>query len=61
MSTDGPAVTMTGAPGELTLFMSGRKEAAEVTLDGPAPAVAIVQGAASASEPRVYAGRIPSQ
>ena len=31
VSTDGGAVTMTGAPGELTLYMSGRKEAAEVT------------------------------
>ena len=46
VSTEGAAVTMTGAPGELTLFMSGRKEAAQVTFDGPAAAVAIVQAAA---------------
>ena len=45
VSTTGDTVTMTGAPGELTLFMSGRKDAAEVTLDGEATAIAIVQGA----------------
>jgi len=32
-------------PGELTLFMSGRKEAAEITLDGDATAIAIVRAA----------------
>jgi uncharacterized protein (TIGR03085 family) len=37
-----PLVTMVGAPGELVLFMSGRKEAADVHLDGPHEAVAIV-------------------
>jgi hypothetical protein len=31
--------------GELTLFMSGRKEAAEITLDGDATAIAIVRAA----------------
>ena len=36
---------MTGAPGELTLFMAGRKEAAEVTLEGDPVAVAIVEAA----------------
>jgi uncharacterized protein (TIGR03085 family) len=37
-----PLVTMVGAPGELVLFMSGRKESADVHLDGPHEAVAIV-------------------
>jgi uncharacterized protein (TIGR03085 family) len=45
VSTDGAAVSMTGAPGELSLYMSGRKEAAVVTLDGDAAAVAIVRAA----------------
>jgi hypothetical protein len=45
VSTDGGPVTMTGMTGELTLFMSGRKEAAEVTLDGDAAAIAIVRAA----------------
>jgi uncharacterized protein (TIGR03085 family) len=38
----GEPVVMTGEPGELALFMSGRKEAAVVTHDGHADAVAIV-------------------
>ncbi|HET9730940.1 MAG TPA: TIGR03085 family metal-binding protein [Acidimicrobiia bacterium] len=42
VSTHGPAVTLTGAPGELTLFMAGRKEAAEVIHVGEPAAVAIV-------------------
>jgi hypothetical protein len=37
-----PKVTLTGEPGELLLFMSGRKEAAVVELDGPPEAVALV-------------------
>ena len=37
-----PRVVVTGAPGELVLFMSGRKEAAVVDLDGPPDAVALV-------------------
>jgi len=37
-----PLVTVVGAPGELVLFMAGRKEAADVHLDGPHEAVAIV-------------------
>ena len=37
-----PTVTMIGAPGELVLFMSGRKESAVVHLDGPPEAVALV-------------------
>jgi uncharacterized protein (TIGR03085 family) len=45
VSTDGGPVTMSGMTGELTLFMSGRKEAAEVTLDGDATAIAIVRAA----------------
>jgi uncharacterized protein (TIGR03085 family) len=45
VSTGGPAVSMTGVPGELTLYMSGRKEAAEVAIDGDPVAVAIVHAA----------------
>jgi uncharacterized protein (TIGR03085 family) len=45
VSTGGPAVTMTGATGELTLYMAGRKEAAEVVIDGDPVAVAIVHAA----------------
>jgi hypothetical protein len=45
VSTTGPAVTMTGAPGELTLYMSGRKEAAHVVIDGDPTAVAVVHAA----------------
>jgi uncharacterized protein (TIGR03085 family) len=45
ITKEGEPVVMTGEPGELALFMSGRKEAAVVTHDGPADAVAIVIGA----------------
>jgi uncharacterized protein (TIGR03085 family) len=45
VSTDGDPVAVIGAPGELALFMSGRKEAAEVTHDGDPTAVAIVLAA----------------
>jgi len=45
VSTDGPAVTMTGATGELTLYMGGRKGAADVTIEGDPVAVAIVHAA----------------
>ena len=45
VSRTGAAVTMTGAPGELALYMSGRKEAAEVVIDGAPAAVAIVHAA----------------
>ena len=45
VSTEGAAVSVTGAPGELTLYMSGRKEAAAVALDGDPVAVAIVTAA----------------
>jgi uncharacterized protein (TIGR03085 family) len=40
-----PRVTMTGDPGELALFMAGRKEAAVVQHEGPSEAVAIVLAA----------------
>ncbi len=45
VSKDGAPVTLKGSPGELTLFMSGRKEAAEVTHEGDAAAYAIVLAA----------------
>jgi uncharacterized protein (TIGR03085 family) len=45
VSADGQPVTMTGDPGELTLYMSGRKDAAVVTFDGEPTAIAIVQAA----------------
>jgi uncharacterized protein (TIGR03085 family) len=37
-----PTVVITGAPGELVLFMSGRKENALVETEGPHEAVALV-------------------
>jgi uncharacterized protein (TIGR03085 family) len=40
-----PLVTLAGPPGEIVLFMSGRKEAAEVDLDGAPEAVAILRAA----------------
>jgi hypothetical protein len=40
-----PVVTLLGAPGELVLFMSGRKEAALVTHEGPPEAHAVVLAA----------------
>lgn len=40
-----PNVVLTGAPGELVLFMSGRKEAAVVEHEGPPEAVALVVAA----------------
>jgi uncharacterized protein (TIGR03085 family) len=45
ITKEGQPVVMTGEPGELALFMSGRKESAVVTHDGHADAVAIVLGA----------------
>ena len=45
ITKEGEPVVMTGEPGELALFMSGRKESAVVTHDGHADAVAIVLGA----------------
>jgi len=38
-----PRVVVTGAPGELVLFMSGRQEAADVTFDGTNEAVALIR------------------
>ncbi|MFE9566169.1 TIGR03085 family metal-binding protein [Streptomyces sp. NPDC006487] len=35
-----PVVTVTGEPGELTLFLFGRQDAAAVELDGPKEAIA---------------------
>ena len=43
VTKDGAPVVMTGDPGELALYMSGRKDAAVVTLDGADDAVAVVQ------------------
>ncbi len=45
VSKDGPQVTLTAPPGELSLFMSGRKEAAIVTHEGDPAAYAIVLAA----------------
>jgi uncharacterized protein (TIGR03085 family) len=45
VSTSGAPVTLTGTPGELALFMSGRKEAAEVATDGDPTGIAIVLAA----------------
>jgi uncharacterized protein (TIGR03085 family) len=39
----GPAVTVTGTPAELTLWVMGRASVADVRLDGPADAVASVR------------------
>jgi uncharacterized protein (TIGR03085 family) len=45
VSTDGAPVALVGPPGELALFMAGRKEAADVANDGDPAAVAIVLAA----------------
>ena len=45
VSKEGSPVALIGTPGEIALFMAGRKEAAEVTFDGEPQAVAIVQAA----------------
>jgi uncharacterized protein (TIGR03085 family) len=45
ISKHGPQVVVSGAPGELALFMAGRKEAADVTHEGDHAAVAIVLAA----------------
>ena len=39
-----PVVTVTGAPGELTLWTSGRRDAAQVRLDGTEAAVRTLTG-----------------
>jgi uncharacterized protein (TIGR03085 family) len=45
VTTDGAPVVMTGDPGELILFMSGRKDAAVVTHEGSDEAVGILLAA----------------
>jgi uncharacterized protein (TIGR03085 family) len=40
-----PRVVVRGAPGEIVLFLYGRKEAAAVELDGPPDGVALVRAA----------------
>lgn len=45
VSRNEPRVTILGDPGELALFMAGRKEAAVVQHDGPPEAVALVLAA----------------
>jgi len=45
VTKEGEPVVLAGEPGELALFMAGRKESAVVTHDGHADAVAIVLGA----------------
>jgi uncharacterized protein (TIGR03085 family) len=45
VTKEGAPVVMTGDPGELSLFMSGRKSAAVVTQDGTDEAVGIVLAA----------------
>jgi len=45
VTKQGSAVAMTGDPGELALYLSGRKDAAVVTFDGADDAVAIVRNA----------------
>jgi uncharacterized protein (TIGR03085 family) len=45
LSAHEPKVTLTGEPGELVLFLSGRKDAAAVKHEGPPEAVAAVLSA----------------
>jgi len=45
VTKQGSAVTMTGDPGELALYLSGRKDAAVVTFDGADEAVTTVRNA----------------
>ena len=45
LTKEGDPVVLIGEPGELVLFMSGRKDAAVVTYDGADDAVAIVLAA----------------
>ena len=41
----GPSAVLTGRPGELVLYLFGRRSAADVELTGDADAVAVVEGA----------------
>jgi uncharacterized protein (TIGR03085 family) len=45
VTKEGNPVTMSGDPGELALYLSGRKSAAVVTFDGADDAVAVVRNA----------------
>ena len=45
VTTEGLPVVLSGSPGELSLFMGGRKEAAEVATEGDPAAIAIVLAA----------------
>jgi uncharacterized protein (TIGR03085 family) len=45
VSTSGKAVMLTGTPGELALYLGGRKGAAQVTFEGDPDGIAIVQQA----------------
>ena len=57
-----PKVILTGEPGELVLFLSGRKESAVVELDGPPEAVAVVIAAQVRALARAHAAvveRVP--
>jgi len=45
LTKEGTPLALIGAPGELVLYLSGRKEAAVVTLDGTDDAVAVLQDA----------------
>jgi hypothetical protein len=41
----GPSVRLTGGPQELTLYLSGRRSAAQVQITGPDEAKAIIESA----------------
>ena len=45
LTKEGTPVTMIGEPGELVLYLSGRKAPAVVTFDGPEDAVAVIRNA----------------
>ena len=45
MTAEGKPVAITGAPGELSLYLGGRKEAAVVETEGDPEGVAIVLAA----------------
>ena len=45
VTKEGTAVAMIGEPGELVLYLSGRKDPAVVTFDGPDDAVAVIRNA----------------
>src|SRR4029078_10860485 len=45
ITKEGSPLALVGEPGEIVLYLSGRKSAAVVTLDGPDDAIAIVTNA----------------